>query len=65
MGVRQHQWSCGWQHRRLVTVRILYMFFVRLASWMVLLARSVVAKDAKLLVPRHEVAALRRQDQRS
>jgi putative transposase len=34
--------------------------FMRLLSWMVLLARSSAAKDAELLVLRHEVAVLRR-----
>src|SRR5882757_2939699 len=36
--------------------------FVRLTSWMVLLARSSASKDAELLVLRHEVAVLRRQN---
>jgi hypothetical protein len=31
---------CGWQHRRLVTVRMPYLTFVRLAGWMALLASS-------------------------
>ena len=35
---------------------------VRLAGWMVLLARSEASKDAELLVLRQELAVLRRQN---
>jgi putative transposase len=39
-----------------------YRMFVRLTSWMVLLACSSAPKDAELLVLRHEVAVPRRQN---
>jgi putative transposase len=48
----------------LVTVWILCLMFLRLAGWLVLLARSSASKDAELLTLRHEVAVLRRQHPR-
>src|SRR6266536_1819071 len=41
---------------------MLYLIFIRLAGWIALLARSAASKDAELLVLRHEVAVLRRQN---
>ena len=46
----------------LVTIRMLYLVFVRLIGWLALLARSAASKDAELLVLRQEVAVLRRQN---
>jgi putative transposase len=44
-----------------MTLRLLYLLFCQAVSRLGLLTRSSEAKDAELLVLRHEVAVLRRQ----
>ena len=43
-----------------MSLRLIYLIFARLCSWLALLGRSSASKDAELLVLRHEVAVLRR-----
>ena len=41
-----------------MSIRLLYLIFIRLCGWLVLLGRSTASKDIELLVLRHEIAAL-------
>jgi putative transposase len=43
-----------------VSLRLLYLIFLRLLNLLLLLGRSSVSKDVELLVLRHEVTVLRR-----
>jgi putative transposase len=44
-----------------MTLRLTYLLLCQVLRWLALLARSSAAKDAELLVLRHEVAVLHRQ----
>jgi hypothetical protein len=44
-----------------MALRLAYLIFSQLVQWIVLMSRESAAKDAELLVLRHEVAVLRRQ----
>jgi len=43
-----------------VSLRLLYLIFIRGCGWLILLGRSPASKNAELLVLRHKVNVLRR-----
>ncbi len=43
-----------------MSLRLLYLIFIRLSGWLILLGRSSASKNAELLALRHEVMVLRR-----
>jgi putative transposase len=53
--------ATGPRDDRRMTLRLLYLMFCKVMGWLALLAPSSAAKDAELLMLRHEVAVLRRQ----
>ena len=44
-----------------MSLRLLYLITIRVCGWLVLPGRSEAAKDAEIMMLRHEVAVLRRQ----
>jgi len=44
-----------------VAVKLIYLMFAKLLSWIVLHVRSDTAKDIEILVLRHQLAVLQRQ----
>ncbi len=42
-----------------MSVRLLYLIFLRVCGWLILLGRSTSSKDIELLMLRHEVAVPR------
>ena len=52
--------SPGRDDRQMI-LRLLYLMFCKVMGWLALLTRSSAAKDAELLLLRHEVVVLRRR----
>jgi len=52
---------CGPALSVLMTLRFAYLAVLRVFGWLALLTRSDQARDAELLILRHQVAVLQRQ----
>jgi hypothetical protein len=50
-------------HDRGVSLRLLYLIFSQLLSWLTLLGRASSCKDVELLALRHEVAVVGARNQ--
>ena len=70
MGFQNSAWACdllgsAFHGVGMITdvwLRLLYVIFSKLFSWLMLLGRTSSSKDIELLVLRHEVAVLRRNN---
>ena len=54
---------CGRALLVLVSMRFAYLAVLRVFGWLALLSRSDRAKDAEILILRHQIAVLQRQVQ--
>ena len=45
----------------MVSVRLLYLIMIGVCGWLVLRGRGQAAKDAQIMILRHEIMVLRRQ----
>jgi hypothetical protein len=58
---RERRYLTSIARSAIVLILLVCLFMVRVFDWLALLARKPAAKDAEILVLRHEIAVLRRQ----